>query len=81
MSFGNIDIGVVLNDNESPIKSWFTGLMINWWLGFPNHGALQPIDDEIMSLIDSVMMDIIHRIICNKIVSWCSRCKLISVAA
>jgi hypothetical protein len=34
----------------------------------PNHGALQPIDDEIMPLVDSAMMDINHRIICNKIV-------------
>jgi hypothetical protein len=23
----------------------------------PNHGALQPIDDEIMPLVDSAMMD------------------------
>jgi hypothetical protein len=34
-----------------------------------NHGALQPIDDEIMPLVDSAMMDITHRINCNTIVS------------
>jgi hypothetical protein len=81
MSIKNIDIGVVLNDYESMVISRITGSLINWWLRFPDHGALQPIDDEIMPLVDSAMMDITHRIICNKIVSWCSLCKMISVAA